>query len=65
MIDVASIRARLGLSQTALAQQLGVDQSTVSRWETGELSPSGPALILLRQLEQQAKTTTKTTAAAE
>jgi len=35
------LRARQGLTQTALAERLGVDQTTVSRWERG-LDHPGP-----------------------
>jgi Zn-dependent peptidase ImmA (M78 family)/DNA-binding transcriptional regulator YiaG len=34
------LRRRAGLSQTELADQLGVDTSLVSRWEKGEREPS-------------------------
>jgi len=51
MIDVKTLRNRLGLTQTALADRLGVDQSLISKWENGERTPDGPALILLRQME--------------
>lgn len=33
---LAELRAVAGMSQTTLAQQLGVDVSTVSRWENGQ-----------------------------
>ena len=52
MIDVARLRKSLGETQTAFAERLGVNQSTVSRWEDGE-EPSGPALVLLKQLENE------------
>jgi len=47
-IDVKQIRG--GLSQAQFAELLGVRQATVSRWETGESVPSGPALVLLHQI---------------
>ena len=37
------------MSQSDLAQILGVEQSSVSRWETGEIIPSG--LIILKLIE--------------
>jgi DNA-binding transcriptional regulator YiaG len=49
-IDVAAVRKNLGLTQAAFAERLGVDQSLVSRLETGKLEPSGPVLIILRQI---------------
>lgn len=38
-IDVAAIRAELGLSQAAFAEAMHVDQSSVSLWETGKATP--------------------------
>ncbi len=37
---VKRVRARLGLTQQALADQLGVAFSTVNRWENGQVRPS-------------------------
>lgn len=39
--EVKSLRAQLGLSQQALADQLGVTRNTVARWEMG-LHPISP-----------------------
>lgn len=35
-----AIREAAGVSQTRLAQELGVDRMTVARWENGSRSPS-------------------------
>lgn len=35
------IRARAGLSQAQLADAIGVDRVTVSRWEAGTRTPRG------------------------
>jgi len=35
-LRIASERRRLGLSQKALAESLGLDEGTVSKWERGE-----------------------------
>lgn len=48
-LDIKAIRDRLGLTQAQLAQAVGVDQGTVSKWENGA-PPSGPARILLQKL---------------
>ncbi|MSQ33999.1 MAG: helix-turn-helix domain-containing protein, partial [Dehalococcoidia bacterium] len=39
------------LTQAALAQRLGVRRETVSRWESGEGKPSGPARAALEGLQ--------------
>jgi putative transcriptional regulator len=53
MINVPKLRKQLGFqSQSAFAEFIGVDQSTVCRWENGRLKPSGPALVLLRVLSE-------------
>lgn len=44
---IASRRNALGLSQRALARDLGVHQSTVSRWERGQRRPCGQNLAKL------------------
>jgi DNA-binding transcriptional regulator YiaG len=51
-LDIAELRKKLGgISQAELGRRLGgVHQATVSRWETGEQDPDGPAAILLQQL---------------
>ena len=46
-------RKRLGLSQTALSQLVGVNRATVARWELGRSAPSGQhraALVALRKV---------------
>ncbi len=42
--SVGELRRSLGLSQQRMAAELGVNQTTVSRWETGAQSPRGEAL---------------------
>ena len=43
-------RERLKMSQRMLADELGVDQSSVAKWESGERRPSAPMLIRLMDL---------------
>lgn len=51
--EVKQIRARLGLSQEALAHRLGVAFQTVSRWEREICKPSGLALEKLIKLRDK------------
>ncbi len=44
-VEVAHYRAKLGLSQSQLAERLGVHQSDVARMEIGEHNPSMERLI--------------------
>lgn len=51
--EFRSIRLRLGLTQTELADRLGMTQPTVSRIERGEREPTnqqGAAILLLAEL---------------
>lgn len=43
-------RAKLGYTQFQLARVLGVDQSTVSNWETGRRIPGGLEMLALQRL---------------
>ncbi len=45
--SVASIRERVGLSQSRFAQLLGVSVRTLQEWEQGRRAPSGAARTLL------------------
>lgn len=51
-VDVASVRRRTGLSQTAFSRRIGVSPATLRNWEQGRRSPEGPARILLAMLER-------------
>jgi putative transcriptional regulator len=46
--NVKSIRAKIGLSQSAFAGLLGVSVRTLQEWEQGRRKPKGPAQALLR-----------------
>lgn len=48
--DIQSFRKRRGWSQQKLAEELGVDQATVSRIERGTAQPSGPVARLLDRI---------------
>ena len=47
---LALARAYAGLSQTAVAHELGVRRATVSLWETGEREPSAVDLLRLAEI---------------
>lgn len=48
----ATARARVGLSQAAFAQLLGVSLRTLQDWEQGRRQPTGAAQTLLRVASQ-------------
>ena len=48
---IKQFRGRLGLTQQALAQRLGVSFATVNRWENGQTKPSQLSWNQLRNLE--------------
>lgn len=52
-IDVKALRKKLGISQDALAAQLGVVGATVRRWESGKSRPSTLALRQLARLQKR------------
>ena len=49
---IAALRAELGLTQTEMAEELGVRQQTVSEWETGRYLPRGASARMLRHLAE-------------
>ncbi len=52
-VDVATIRARTGLSQRDFAASIGVPEGTLVNWEQGRRQPSGPAKVLLALLAKK------------
>lgn len=48
--DLRTLRSRLGLTQLELAESLGVDQATVSRWERGVDRPRPARVARIRDL---------------
>lgn len=51
---VRALRRHLGLSQDALADELGTRQQTVSEWETGRYRPRGASARLLSIVAERA-----------
>ena len=38
--SIKTMRERAGLTQTVLAEKMGVDQSAISQWEQGSVFPT-------------------------
>jgi DNA-binding transcriptional regulator YiaG len=57
--DLTEWRKRWGLTQIKLAQALGVDVITVSRWERGVQVPTPVLPLALEALEHRMKKRTK------
>lgn len=55
MTDVRSVRQELGLSQSELGAKLGLNQSTISRFETGELPVDERTRLALEAVTSAAK----------
>lgn len=53
-IEILTLRKSLNWTQEDLAQHLGVEQATISRWENGA-TIKGPALRLIEILAQNAQ----------
>lgn len=51
---VKALRAYLGLTQQAFADELGVRQQTVSEWEKGMYRPRGATVTLLNLIAERA-----------
>lgn len=51
---VRALRDHLGLTQTKMAQELGIRQQTVSEWETGVYQPRGASATLLHMVAERA-----------
>jgi DNA-binding transcriptional regulator YiaG len=52
--QVRALRQHLGLSQQALAEELGTRQQTISEWETGLYQPRGTSVRLLTLVAERA-----------
>jgi ribosome-binding protein aMBF1 (putative translation factor) len=55
MSDIKSARRSLGLSQAELAAKLGVHQTTISRFETGDLPLDERTKLALDALTMRAR----------
>ena len=52
-VDVAAIRAKLGLTQEAFAARFGFSKGAVRDWEQGRKVPEASARILLKVIEKR------------
>ena len=48
--EIRALREKLGWTQMALAEAIGVTSNTVARWERGEMAISEPAARLLQKI---------------
>jgi transcriptional regulator with XRE-family HTH domain len=55
MQDIQSIRKALGLSQSEMADRLGLHQTTISRFERGDLPTDKRTLLAAELLLSQAR----------
>ena len=54
--DIVHLRKDLGdISQQQLADMIGTQRHTISRWETGENQPRGATLKALKDLQEKIK----------
>jgi len=52
-VDVAAVRRRLGLSQTAFARAFGLDVTAIHAWEQGRRRPDRAARVLLAVIAKE------------
>jgi DNA-binding transcriptional regulator YiaG len=52
--SIRALRKHLGLTQSALASELGTRQQTISDWEIGMYEPRGTSVKLLNIIAERA-----------
>jgi len=50
---VIALRLRLGVERPAFAKIVGVDTRSVTRWEAGQVEPSGPSLAVMNAIREK------------
>jgi len=58
-VDVAAIRKRTKLSQTAFAAKFGIAPATLRDWEQHRREPEGPARTLLLVIDREPEAVTR------
>jgi len=53
--SIHALRAHLGLTQRAMADELGTRQQTISEWEKGMYRPRGASVTLLSIVAERAR----------
>lgn len=53
--EIKTLRKKMDLTQSEFANKVGVHKITVSRWERGEVGPSGLALKVLGRMAKRTK----------
>lgn len=53
--QIRALRQHLGLTQEAMASQLGTRQQTISEWERGLYQPRGASATLLTLVAERAR----------
>lgn len=49
-MNIAEIRKKCGIKQEELAKEMGVDRSTVAKWETGKSMPKAKMIRKLAEV---------------
>lgn len=62
---IVEAMSALEMNQPLLADALGVDQGTVSRWKNGKSKPSRPVLKLIERLLADRRSADRSAEAAE
>lgn len=50
MMAIKDQREKAGLSQQALAEKLGTDRTTVTKWETGSSMPNAAKIPIIAEI---------------
>ncbi|HYD07043.1 MAG TPA: helix-turn-helix domain-containing protein [Reyranella sp.] len=58
-VNVKAIRAKTGMSQAEFARTFRIPMPTLSKWEQGQRSPTGPARLLLHMIDREPKSVLK------